>query len=216
LSTEQQHGRGLRLKLPDGGEPLTSLPEINAALGSLGAAVWPLDLTDAPADIKKLLALPSLTEAEKDRVLAHFLLPRERLLEIIAAAGREPQVPGGGELTTYVLPHDYSYPQLYLVEAGVDYSRFDRFHVNLADDGTGVDEVMIILSGGGISLLQHPSGGGLLALDLDCPEIETGWIVTYDGAYPHIGSISQARAGTKLVMQVIGPPRWTMTYEVEG
>jgi hypothetical protein len=30
------------------------------------------------------------------RLQAHFLLPRERLLAIIEAAGRRPNVPGGG------------------------------------------------------------------------------------------------------------------------
>lgn len=69
---------------------------------------------------------------------AHFLLSRERLLELIVRAGRTPHVPTGGALTTVVLTHGYSYPQLYLVQQDMDYTRFDRFHVNVADDGTGV------------------------------------------------------------------------------
>ena len=109
-----------------------------------------------------MLRQPSLTEAESERIKTHFLLSRQRLLEIIAGAGRMPQVQGGGELTTFVSPHDYSYPQLYLVKDGSEYSRFDRFHVNLADDGTGVDEIMQILSGNGVRLLQQAPGGGVL------------------------------------------------------
>lgn len=46
----------------------------------------------------------------------HFLLPRERLLEIIAATGRKPNVPGGGELTTSVATHGYTYPHLWIVQ----------------------------------------------------------------------------------------------------
>ena len=44
---------------------------------------------------RRLLTQPTLTDAEADRVRTHFLLPRERLLEIIEAAGRKPNVPGG-------------------------------------------------------------------------------------------------------------------------
>jgi hypothetical protein len=43
-----------------------------------------------------------------------------------------PRVPGGGALTTFVSPHAYSYSQLFVVLDDVDYSRFDRFHVNVA------------------------------------------------------------------------------------
>ena len=38
--------------------------------------------------------------------------------------------------------HSYSYPNVWVVQEGIDYSRFDRFHVNAADDGTGVHEVL--------------------------------------------------------------------------
>ena len=44
------------------------------------------------------------------------------------------------------------------MEEGADYSRFDRFHVNVAEDGTAVDEVMQILSGSGVRILQRLPG----------------------------------------------------------
>jgi hypothetical protein len=77
--------------------------------------VWPLDLGSTPEDMRRLLRQPTLTETEALRVRTYFLLPRERLLEIIAAAGRQPNVPGGGELTTFVSNYGYSYPQLLIV-----------------------------------------------------------------------------------------------------
>jgi hypothetical protein len=67
---------------------------------------------------------------------------------------------------------------------------------------------MQVLSGGGVRLLQHLPDQGLITLEIDCLEEKSGWIVTYDGAYPHIGSISGARDGTKVLMQAIGPARW--------
>jgi hypothetical protein len=204
---------GIRLELSDGREPLTALGDIDVALAGTGCRAWPLDLTGAPAPIRRLLARPRVTTDEAARLQAHFLLPRERLLATIEAAGRTPNVPGGGALTTSVSNQGYSYPQLWVVQGGVDYTRFDRFHVNVSDDGVGVDEVLQIVSGGGVVIRQRSPGCATLALRLDCPAPETGWLVTYDGGRPHVGSLSAARPGTKVVVQAIGPPRWALRYE---
>ncbi len=205
---------GLRLVYPDG-RTITGLDAIDADLRAVGARVWPLDHSNLSDELQGLIAQDTLTDAENARLMEALLLPRERLLEIVEAAGRAAQVPGGGEMVTTVVNHGYDYPQLYLVEPGVDYSRFDRYHVNVADDGTGVDEVMQVLSGSGTVLLQHlPGHDGAVTLHMDCPE-NGGWMVTYDGAYPHIGSISGATPGSKILMQVIGPREWKMVYEDE-
>ena len=132
---------------------------------------------------------------------------------MIEETGRTLQVPGDGEMSTLDRTHNITYPQLYIVVPGIDYSRFDQFHVNVSSDGTGVDEVMQVLPGGGVKLLQHLPGQGLITLEIDCFEHGSGWIITYDGAYPHIGSISGAQEGTKVLMQVIGPSQWEMKYE---
>jgi hypothetical protein len=200
---------GIRLEFSDGRPTLTVVADINAALADVGSHVWPLDLPDAPAEIHRLLAQPILTTAEAERIKTHFLLPRTRLLEVIRGAGRTPHVQDGGALTTVVSTHGYSYPQLYLVKENDDYSRFDTFHVNVADDGTGVDEVLQLLSGSGIVILQRTRGSTVFALHLDRP----GWLVTYDGGNPHIGSLSQAKAGTKVLVQIIGPAMWRMKYD---
>jgi hypothetical protein len=147
-----------------------------------------------------------------ERLKARFLLPRQRLLEIIAGAGRTPHVPGGGALTTGVSTHGYSYPQLWVVQGDMDYSRFDRLHVNVSDDGIGVDEVLQVLSGGGVVIHQRRLGGEILTLCLDYPGEDAGWLLTYDGGNPHIGSLSGATPGTKVLAQVIGPVRWGIRY----
>jgi hypothetical protein len=200
---------GIQLGFSDGRPLLTALVDINRILADIGSHVWPFDLGHAPSEIQRLLQQATLTKAEAEKVEAHFLLPRERLLEVIAGAGRAPHVPGGGALTTEVLTHGYSYPQLYLVQDKVDYSRFDRFHVNVADDGRGVDEVMQVLSGRGIVIVQRLRKASVLTLHLDSP----GWIVTYDGSNPHIGSLTKAEPGTKVLVQAIGPAQWRMRYD---
>lgn len=203
---------GLRLERRDG-PALVEIGDVNAALAPFGARVWPLDLRGVAPDILALLARPSLDTAQSERIVSTFLLPRETLLAKLAEAGRSPHVPGGGTLETEVANHGYAYPQLFVVEEGADYTRFDRFHVNVADDGTAVDEAMQILSGGGVRILQRLPGGEAVTLSLDCPSAERGWTVTYDGGVSHIGSMSSAKPGTKALMQVFGPARWTMRYE---
>ena len=204
---------GLQLEFCDGRTAATGLDAVNTGLAPYGARIWPLDLAGVPADMRRLLVQPRLTKAEADRVKRQFLLLRERLLQLIAGAGRTPHVPGGGSMTPFVGNHGYAYPQLYLAEADVDYTRFDRFHVNTADDGTGVDEIGQLLCGSGIRIVQRRPGLGIVRLHLSCPSPDHGWIVTYDGGASHIGSLSAASPGTKFLMQVIGPERWTMRYE---
>ena len=49
-------------------------------------------------------------------------------------------------------------------------------------------------------------------LELACPDDRSGWMVSYDGGSPHVGSLSDATPGTKVVMQVIGPERFELRY----
>jgi hypothetical protein len=207
------NAQGVRLEFSDGRAPLTSVADVNHAMVDVGSRVWPLDLHGAPSEVRRLLMQAALTEAEAERVKAHFLLPRQRLLEVIEGAGRKPHVPGGGELTTIASTHGYAYPQLWVVQNDLDYRRFDRFHVNAAEDGTGVDEVLQVLSGSRVMIVQRVPGGGVLTLHLDCSRQGAGWLVTYDGGNPHIGSLSRAEPGTKVLAQVIGPARWVIRYE---
>jgi hypothetical protein len=203
----------IRLEFSDDRPSLIVVADVNTALAEIGMGVWPLELTSAPNDVRQLLRQPTLTDAETERVRTHFLLPRERLLRIIETAGRQPNVPGGGALSTFVTNEGYSYPQLWVVQGGLDYRRFDRFHVNVSDDGIGVDEVLQVLSGGGVVIRGRRRDGSTLTLRLDCPKEGAGWLVTYDGGRPHMGSLSGARPGTKVMVQAIGPPRWALRYE---
>ena len=38
---------------------------------------------------------------------------------------------------------------------------------------------------------------------------------TYCGVRPHIGSLSSATLGSKLLVQAFGAPEWTLTYTEE-
>jgi hypothetical protein len=202
---------GIRLEFAGGRPPVTDLTRINQTLHPVGFRAWPFSMSEVPDNIRQLLAQPTLDATQASLVEQHFLPSREWLLEIIKDAGRTPQVPGGGELSTLDTGNDVAYPQLFVIGPGTDYTRFDQFHVNATDAGNGLDEVMQILSGGGIRVLQHLPDGELFTVFIDTADGH-GWIVTYDGGRPHIGSFSSARPGTKLLMQAIGPSRWHVTY----
>ena len=203
---------GQRLEYPDDRKPLYSLDDINGELAVIGTRIWTLDLKSVPADLKTLLQKTVLTDEEKSSVMEHFLMPMEELLNIIEKAGRTPNVEGGGELSTTVTTHGYSYPQLYIAEEGVDYSRFDNLHINVSEDGTGVDEIAQLLSGKTFVMHQMMPNKEVLKVYLDCPDEETGWLMTYDGKNPHVGSFTSAEIGTKALVQVIGPKEWEMKY----
>jgi hypothetical protein len=202
---------GLSLEFSDRRPVPATVEEINAELRKIGAGVWPLDLRGQPAEFRDLLKKPKLDDTESERLKTHFLLPMDGLLEIIGKAGRSPHVSGGGAMETWVTNQDYGYPQLYQVEAGIDYSRFDRLHVNVSADGVGVDEVFQMLSGSGFVIRQRLDDGEMLTLTLDSAP-GRGWVGTYSGTRPHIGSVSSASPGSKLLVQVIGAPRWIMRY----
>ena len=209
---DDTQAEGIRLDFASGRVSVTMLAEINATLHPIGFGAWPLDVSAAPAAIRDVIAHPTLTDTELVSVRDHFLLSRARMLEIIEGAGRVPQVEDGGTMSTFDATNGVPYPQLYMVEAGADYTRFDHFHVNATADGAGLDEVMQILCGGGIRVLQHLPGEGVFTVTLDCASAGQGWIVTYDGGRPHIGSFTGAQPGTKIVVQAIGPPRWEVKY----
>ena len=167
---------------------------------------------DVSGDQRRLLDERTLSAGETARLREEFLLPRERLLDLIAGAGRKPRVPGGGEMNTLDSTHGVQYPELYLVAPGLDYSRFDRLHVNRATDGTGVDETLQLLSGSGVRIVQSLPRVGDITLFLDCPSPDHGWTVSYPGSHPHIASFTGASEGCKVLMQIIGPSTWTMDY----
>ena len=69
-----------------------------------------------------------------------------------------------------------------------------------------------MLSGGGLVIHYRKPDEEVLTLHLDCPDQYQGWLLTYNGGAPHIGSLSRAQHGTKALVQVIGPKEWEMKH----
>jgi len=45
-----------------------------------------------------------------------------------------------------------------------------------------------------------------------CVLLLTGWMITYNGKNPHVGSLTISSVGTKLIAQIIVPKEWAMNY----
>ncbi|MEM8552695.1 MAG: hypothetical protein AAGF45_09965 [Pseudomonadota bacterium] len=188
------------------GEVLASGHEaVNAALKGTGVWVAPRPLDDEPPEMLALLQKTVLTEEENARVKAHFLLSREKCLDIIAAAGRTPQVPGGGSMEAFCETLEVPYPQLWVIEKGRDMSGFLHYHRNLGEDGTGSDDVGQQLSGT-LMRYRYDLFGGVV-LTMNCTD-DAGWLFTFSGILPHGGMLHETSIGSKTLVQVLGPERF--------
>ena len=181
------------------------------ALAGTGIWVAPVDLSGEPGEIKTLLAKQRLSDAENALLCARFTLSREALLETIAEAGRAPHVPGGGALDSYCIETAMAYPAFRTLDPAMDFSGFVPFHVNRAEDGSGTDEVGHVVSGGEMKYrFVRPEGIYLLAMG--CPTPDLAWRFTFDGGAPHGGLFDNVSAGTKVMVQAIGPEQFHMRY----
>ena len=184
----------------------------NRILNEHGIGVWPSNFTDTPADIKGLLAKEQLTEEENARLKTHFLLSREQLIKAIHAANREPNVTGGGSLEGFCVETAIQYPQLHVIDKALDYSGFFPLHVNASEEGVGSDEVGQVLSGSDMTYRFGIDEGRILTLSMSCPDPLSGWVFTFDGGAPHGGALENTAAGTKVLVQAIGPHQFNRSY----
>ncbi|MEZ5787687.1 MAG: hypothetical protein R3D62_14715 [Xanthobacteraceae bacterium] len=161
-----------------------------------------------------MLAKQVPTEAENARLGERFTLAREVLLETIARAGRRPHIAGGGALDTYCIETATPYPAFRTIDPAMDFSAFVPFHVNMADDGTGTDEIGHVASGNMKYRFRRPEGVFVLAMS--CPSPDQGWRFTFDGGAAHSALFDTIVPGTKVMVQAIGPERFHMRYVDQG
>lgn len=194
------------LKREASGEEIARGAEaVNAALAGTGIWVAPRPLHNLPSEITALLAKPVLSPTENHQLKAHFLLSRERCLEVIAAAGRTPKVPGGGAMEAYCETLNVQYPQLWVIDTESDRSAFYPYHRNMGADGTGSDEVGQHLSGTKMGYRFDILGGVVLTMNATT---EAGWLFTFSGILPHGGVLQDTSVGNKVLVQVLGPERF--------
>ncbi len=213
----------LKLSYSDGRAATIGLKNVNAALGQVGVRVSEISLPKTAAFILKTSQTRAINAEETKELLSIFSLHRGELLDQIAKAGRQPEAHRGGFLSISevgVAPYPKVYDMKALTPEVVIYlqEKFGKLHVNSAENGMGIDEVMSIVSGGPWTwffLLPDDVIGKLTLgyVGLDGP----GWRISYPGLVPHGGYLDPEYG--LVVAYAHGPKNFVMRYEdpsVEG
>lgn len=212
-----ENGRDLRLSFSDGRPDAIGLAAVNEHLIRIGVRISEIAV---PVEARPLIE-PSrhraLTDDEKARLIDVFSLDRNALLDEIADAGRAPAVAGGGALS--ISEKDVPpYPKVYDMKAldaptvAFLMGKFGRLHVNSADTGEGIDEVMTIVSGGPYTWFFGLEDHAVAKVRFG--EVQDGdpaWRISYPGLSVHGGYFDAAHG--LVVAHAHGPRTFVMRYE---
>lgn len=213
----------LILDFSDGSAAISGVENINKVLRSVGVRVSTLPLPKEATPILEASKTRAVTPEESAQLISMFSLHRGQLIGQIEKAGRKPEVHRGGFLSTSevgIAP----YPKVYDMKAmtpEVKYflqEKFGKLHVNSAENGEGIDEVMTIVSGGTWTwfFLLPDNVVGKLTLG----NVNVGgqaWRISYPGLGPHGGFLDSDYG--LVVAYAHGPKNFVMRYEepsIEG
>ena len=213
----------LKLSYSDGRAATIGLKNVNAMLGQVGVRVSEIALPKAALPILKISQARAIDPEETKQLLSIFSLHRGELLDQIEKAGRKPAANRGGFLSTSevgVAPYPKVYDMKALTPEVTAYlqKKFGKLHVNSADNGTGIDEVMSIVSGGPWTWFFLLPGDVIGKLTLGYVGLDgLGWRISYPGLVPHGGYLDPEYG--LVVAHAHGPKNFVMRYEdpsVEG
>lgn len=205
------------LSFSDDRKSVTELKAVNDILRTVGVHVGQVDLPPQALPILKSSRTSKLDERQTSALLKMFSLTPDELLNQVSIAGRTPVIAGLGSLSTSevgVAP----YPKIYDMKAmspkdkAFVQNKFGKLHVNSADSGEGVDEVMTLASGGPWTWYFSLKDNVVAKLSLSrVPSNGPGWRLSYPGLTPH-GAFLDAEDGI-VVAHITGPKIWVMRYD---
>jgi len=207
----------IKLSYSDGKLDTTDLDDINKVLYSIGVRVSTLPLPEEALPLLKTSQARDLNPDEATELISIFSMDREDLLEQINKAGRTPTAPQGGFLTTSedgIPPYPKVYDMKALTPEIMVYlqEKFGKLHVNSADSGMGIDEVMTIVSGGQWTWFFVLPDSTVGKLTLGSVTLDgQAWRISYPGLVPH-GGFLDAEYGL-IVAYAHGPENFVMRYE---
>ncbi len=214
----------LTLSYSDGKPAATGVNNVNAVLRSVGVRVSTLPLPVEALPILKASQTRAITQEEADELkFEHFSLHRGELLDQISKAGRKPEAHRGGYLSTSevgVAPYPKVYDMRSMTPEVVAWvqDKFGKLHVNSADNGVGIDEVMTIVSGGPWVWFFALPNDVVGKLTLGHVGLDGhAWRISYPGLGPH-GAYLDPENGL-VVAYAHGPKNFVIRYEepsVEG
>jgi len=207
----------ITLSYSNGKPDTTDLNDINTVLYSVGVHVSTLPLPEEALPLLKTSQARALNPNEVTELISIFSMDREDLLEQINIAGRTPTAPQGGFLTTSedgVPPYPKVYDMKAMTPETMVYlqEKFGKLHVNSADSGMGIDEVMTIVSGGQWTWFFVLPDSTVGKLTLGSVTLDgQAWRISYPGLVPH-GGFLDAEYGL-IVAYAHGPENFVMRYE---
>ncbi len=217
-TAETASGSGqLTLSYSDGRAATQGIEQVNQVLKSVGVRVSTVAI---PQQAKAVIAQAkqrALTREESEQLIGHFALDRADLLQQIKLAGREAAAVRGGFLSTSekgVAPYPKVYDMKSMTPELVHYlqKKFGKLHVNSAENGVGIDEVMTIVSGGAWTWFFVLPDNTTAKLTLGyVPADGKAWRISYPGLVPH-GGFFDAPYGL-VVAYAHGPEHFVMRYE---
>jgi len=207
----------LRLSYSDGRPDTTGVDNVNAVLRSVGVRVGVLPLPHEARPLLRTSQTRALEPSESEELVSIFSLHRGELLEQIERAGRNPEAHRGGYLSTSevdVPPYPKVYDMRRLTPEVMQFlqGKFGKLHVNSAEDGMGIDEVMSLVSGGPWVWFFVLPDDVVAKLTLGHVALEgPGWRISYPGLVPH-GAFLGPEYGL-IVAHAHGPESFVMRYE---
>lgn len=206
------------LKFSDGRPDLVGVDNVSSALRSIGVHVMTIDVPTSARPILAVSPQRALTNEEKQSLINHFKLLTPDLLEQVRLAGRKPGVAGGGVLTkaagTDPYPQVFDMKALDKVTRKAVLEKYGRMHVNSADDGTDVDEVMTVVAGGPFRWAFTLNDGSIARFQVDKVDLNDKAVrVSYHGLGMHAGMMD-AKHGL-IVAYGHGPKEFTTRYKAD-
>ncbi len=207
----------IKLSYSDRRTVTLGLADINEVLQSIGVRVNEVPLPTAAKPLLNASQDRALTQEESAQLITLFALHRGELLDIVSGAGRKPEAHRGGYLSTSevgVAPYPKVYDMKALTPDVIDFlkEKFGKLHVNSAENGMGIDEVMTLVSGGPWTwffVLPDDVVGKLTLGHVDLNG--KGWRISYPGLVPHGGYLDPEHG--LVVAHAHGPKNFVMRYE---
>lgn len=207
----------VRLQFSDGRPNVSGVESVNAVLRPIGVRASTVAIPDQTKSILKASTTGPTNAAEQKQLIAAFSLNRADLLEQIRLAGRTPEVHRGGLLGT-AEGDTAPYPKVYDMKAMTPdmqtwaLNRYGRLHVNSADNGSGIDEVMTVVSGGPFTWMFVLPDGVLARLTVHrIAENGPALRLSYPGMGTHAGYMDPKDG--LIVAFAHGPERFTIRFD---
>ncbi len=205
------------LSFSDNRSAISDLDKINASLHTIGVHLGNVNIPEEAKTIIESTSKSKLNDEQQSKILKLFSLSRKEVLNQIYQAGRKPVIAEGGSLSTREVGVP-PYPKIYDMKAmsAQDHinaeNKFGKLHINKADNGVGVDEVMTLISGGPWTWFFLLEENVVVKLSLSSIPLKgSGWRISYPGTVPH-GAFMDAQEGI-CVAYITGPETWLMRYE---